>query len=301
MLSQSRDGVPTGAGIGLRLPHIAEVVATLPPVPWLEIHPENFLANPHATELLLEARGHYPISVHTVGISIGSAGGIDRLHLERLRSLIDMVDPFLVSGHLAWSTHAGEYLNDLLPLPYDDETLDLLSTHIDEVQEGLGRPYLVENPSSYVGFGTSTMTELEFLKALARRTGCRLLCDVNNVHLSAHNMGYDAYRFIDGLPAAAIGELHLGGFTPEPDAAEPGGELLVDTHATVVAEPAWDLYAYAIGRFGAKPTLIEWDNDIPSLATLLAEAARADAIAADVLAQESRQESHQGSRRVAVG
>jgi uncharacterized protein (UPF0276 family) len=204
-----------------------------------------------------------------------------------------MVDPFLVSGHLAWSTHAGEYLNDLLPLPYDGDTLDLLSMHIDEVQEGLGRPYLVENPSSYVGFDTSTMTELEFLNALVRRTGCRLLCDVSNVHLSAHNMGYDAYRYIDGLPAEAIGELHLGGFTPEPDEAEPGRELLVDTHATVVAEPAWDLYAYAIGRFGTKPTLIEWDNDIPPLATLLAEAARADAIARDVLAR--------GARRAAAG
>jgi len=293
MLLQSRDGLPIGAGIGLRLPHIAEVVATLPPVQWLEIHPENFLANPHATELLLEARGHYPISVHTVGISIGSAGGIDRLHLQRVRSLIDLVDPFVVSGHLAWSTHAGEYLNDLLPLPYDDETLDLLSTHIDEVQEGLGRSYLIENPSSYVGFGPSTMTELEFLNALVRRTGCRLLCDVSNVHLSAHNMGYNAYRYIDGLPPDGIGELHLGGFTPEPDEGEPGRELLVDTHATVVAEPAWDLYAYALGRFGAKPTLIEWDNDIPPLATLLAEAARADATARDVLVR--------GSRRAAAG
>jgi hypothetical protein len=283
MLSRAISGMPTGAGIGLRLPHIAEIVATLPPLPWLEIHPENFLANPHATELLVMARGHYPVSVHTVGISIGSAGGIDRSHLERLRSLIDLIDPCLVSGHLAWSTHAGEYLNDLLPLPYDEETLNLLSRHIDEVQEGLGRPYLVENPSSYVGFGTSTMTEIEFLNELVARTGCRLLCDVSNVHLSAHNMGYDAYRYIDGLPAEAIGELHLGGFTPEPDKGEPGRELLVDTHSTVVAGPAWDLYAYAIRRFGAKPTLIEWDNDIPPLATLVAEAARADAIAAATL------------------
>src|SRR5947209_1684435 len=166
MLSQSTSRIPAGAGIGLRLPHIAEVVATLPPVPWLEIHPENFLANPHATELLLEARDHYPVSVHTVGISIGSAGGIDRTHLLRVRSLIDIVDPFLVSGHLAWSTHAGEYLNDLLPLPYDEDTLNLLVDHIDEVQEALGRSYLVENPSSYVGFAASTMTEVEFLSEL---------------------------------------------------------------------------------------------------------------------------------------
>jgi uncharacterized protein len=288
MLPQLRDRMPKGAGIGLRLPHIAEIVATLPSVSWLEIHPENFLANPHATELLSKARERYPISVHTVGISIGSADGIDRAHLERVRSLIDSVDPFLVSGHLAWSTHAGEYLNDLLPLPYDEETLDLLAAHLDEVQESLGRPYLIENPSNYVGFGTSTMTEVEFLNALVARTGCKLLCDVSNVHLSAHNMGYNARRYIDGFRAEAIGELHLGGFTAEADDEEPGRELLVDTHATVVAEPAWDLYAYAIGRFGGKPTLIEWDNDIPPLATLLGEAARADEIAAAALAPRPR-------------
>ncbi len=280
----SKRRAPVGAGIGLRLPHIAEIVATLPPAPWLEIHPENFLANPHATELLLEARRHYPISVHTVGVSIGSAGGIDRAHLRRVRALIDSVDPCLVSGHLAWSTHAGEYLNDLLPLPYDEDTLRLLAMHIDEVQDGLGRPFLVENPSSYLGFRSSTMSEVEFLGELVGRTGCRLLCDVSNVYLSAHNMGYDAHRYIDGLPVEAIGELHLGGFTPEADEAQPGAELLVDTHATVVAEPVWELYAYAVRRFGRKPTLVEWDNDLPPLATLLAQAARADEIAVATLA-----------------
>ena len=280
----SKRRAPVGAGVGLRLPHIAEIVATLPPAPWLEIHPENFLANPHATELLLEARRHYPISVHTVGVSIGSAGGIDRAHLRRVRVLIDSVDPCLVSGHLAWSTHAGEYLNDLLPLPYDEDTLRLLAMHIDEVQDGLGRPFLVENPSSYLGFRSSTMSEVEFLGELVGRTGCRLLCDVSNVYLSAHNMGYDALRYIDGLPVEAIGELHLGGFTPEADEAQPGAELLVDTHATIVAEPVWDLYAYAVRRFGRIPTLVEWDNDLPPLATLLAQAARADAIAVATLA-----------------
>jgi uncharacterized protein (UPF0276 family) len=279
--------VPNGAGIGLRLPHLEEVVATPPLVEWLEIHPENFLANPHATELLVALSHRYPISVHTVGVSIGSASGIDRSHLQRVRALIDLIDPVLVSGHLAWSTHEGEYLNDLLPLPYDEESLRVLVTHVHEVQEGLGRPYLVENPSSYVGFGASTMTEVEFLCELAGRTGCQLLCDVSNVYLSAHNMGYDAHEYIDGLPAQAIGELHLGGFTPEEDEANPGAELLVDTHATVVAEPAWDLYAYAIGRFGPKPTLIEWDNDIPPLATLVGEAARADNLAAQAVAGDT--------------
>jgi uncharacterized protein len=280
--------LPLRAGVGLRLPHIKEVVATQPPTGWFEIHPENFLANPHATELLIELSRHYPISVHTVGVSIGSVSGIDRAHLKRVRDLIEMVDPILVSGHLAWSTHAGEYLNDLLPLPYDEQTLQLVATHLDQVQEGLGRQYLVENPSSYVGFGTSTMNEVEFLGELVSRTGCQLLCDVSNVHLSAHNMGYDAHQYIDGLPADAIGELHLGGFTPEEDEANPGSELLVDTHSTAVAEPAWDLYAYAIGRFGPKPTLIEWDNDMPPLPVLLGEAARADEIAAAIVSQERR-------------
>src|ERR671913_1876510 len=174
--------IPTGAGVGLRLPHLAEVMATHPSAAWLEIHPENFLANPHATELLAEVACLYPISVHTVGVSIGSANGIDHQHLRRVRGLIDLIDPVLVSGHLAWSTHEGEYLNDLLPLPYDEETLALLIRHVNEVQDGLGRPYLVENPSSYVGFGASTMNEVEFVCELVHRTGCRLLCDVSNVY-----------------------------------------------------------------------------------------------------------------------
>ncbi len=275
-----QQGIPSRTGIGLRLPHIAEVVATRPSVGWLEIHPENFLANPHATELLVELSQQYPISVHTVGVSIGSAGGIDRAHLKRVRKLIDELNPFLVSGHLAWSTHEGEFLNDLLPLPYNEETLQLLTDHLREVEDGLGRPYLVENPSSYVGFRMSTMTEPEFLCELVRRTGCHLLCDVSNVYLSAHNMHYDAQEYLNGLPADAIGELHLGGFTAEPDDADPGAELLVDAHATPVAEAAWDLYGYAVRRFGPKPTLIEWDNDIPPLGTLIDQAARADSIAA---------------------
>jgi hypothetical protein len=270
---------PTSAGIGLRLPHIEEAVATRPPVAWLEIHPENFIANPHATELLSDLAGSYPVSVHTVGVSVGSATGIDRKHLARVRALIERIDPVLVSGHLAWSTHGSEYLNDLLPLPYTDETLRLVSDQLAEVQDGLGRPFLLENPSSYVGFRGSTMTEVQFLNELVDRAGCRLLCDVSNVYVSSHNMGYDARAYVDGLPATAIFELHMGGFTREEDEATPGGEVLIDTHATRVAEAAWELYTYAIGRFGHRPTLIEWDNDIPALATLLDEMNRADAIA----------------------
>jgi uncharacterized protein (UPF0276 family) len=278
----------TRAGIGLRLPHLAEVVATRPSAGWFEIHPENFLANPHATELLVQLAQHYPISVHTVGVSVGSAHGIDREHLLRVRALIELLDPVLVSGHLAWSTHQGEYLNDLLPLPYDAETLDIVARHIAEVQDELGRPYLLENPSSYVGIATSTMDETEFLAELVRRTGCKLLCDVSNIYVSGQNLGRDPYAYIDRLPAGAVGEFHLGGFTAEEDDAMPGGLILIDTHAARIAGPVWDLYAHAVRRFGFRPTLIEWDNDIPPLAALLAEAEQADAVAAAALAMEKR-------------
>jgi len=276
--SDARPLTAERTGIGLRLPHITEVVATRPSVGWLEIHPENFLANPHGLELLTDLARDYPISVHTVGISIGSADGIDRDHLLRLRRLIDHLHPTLVSGHLAWSTVGGTYLNDLLPLPYTAETLVVVSAHLAEVQNVLGRAYVIENPSSYVSLATSTMTELEFLHALVAATGCSLLCDVSNIYLSGHNMGYDPYQFIDGFPAAAVAELHLGGFTPEDDEATPGGTLLVDTHAHAVAEASWKLYAHAIRRFGPQPTIVEWDNDLPTLAILTGEAARADRI-----------------------
>lgn len=269
----------SGAGLGLRLPHLAEVMTTRPRVPFFEVHPESFLANPHATELLLEIAAHYPISIHTVGVSVGSAEGVNRSHLARVKQLVDRLDPVLLSGHVAWSTHAGEYLNDLLPLPYTAESLAILSTHVDQVQQAFGRPYLLENPSSYVGYAESTMTEPEFLSALVARTGCRLLCDVSNVVLSAHNMGFDARAYLDALPAAAIGELHLGGFEVEDEDEDedgtPGSTVIVDTHGTAIDEASWALYTYAVERFGPLPTLIERDNDIPGFGDLLAEAARA--------------------------
>jgi uncharacterized protein (UPF0276 family) len=254
------------------------MVTTRPPCGWLELHPENFLANPHATELLIELSAHYPISLHSVGISVGSAGGMDTAHLYRIRDLADRIDPVFVSGHLAWSTYGSEYFNDLLPLPYNRETLNLVVRHVQEVQETLSRPYLIENPASYVGFVASNMPETEFLAEVACRTRCRLLCDVSNVVVSAHNMGYDAYGYIDKFPTDAVHQLHLGGYTPEPDEATPDSQLLVDTHAAPIAEPSWDLYAYALRRFGPKPTLIEWDNALPALATLLNEASHAASI-----------------------
>ena len=269
------------AGVGLRLPHLAEVAAGAPTSAWLEIHPENFLANPHARELLLDIAERHAVSLHTVGLSVGSVAGVDREHLQRIRRLVDEVEPILVSGHLAWSTHRGVYLNDLLPLPYNEETLRVVATHVHEVQDALGRPYVVENPASYLGFAGSTLTETDFLSELVTRTGCQLLCDVSNAFLSAANMGYDAYAYIDAFPAHAVAEIHLGGFTREADEATPGGEILIDTHAGAIADSAWDLYAYALRRFGPRPTLIEWDNDLPSFSRLLAEAARADAVATD--------------------
>jgi uncharacterized protein (UPF0276 family) len=199
-------------GIGLRLPHVAEVVATHPSVGWLEIHPENFLANPHATELLIDLARDYPVSVHTVGVSIGSASGLDVPHLERVAALIDKIDPCLVSGHLAWSTAHGQYLNDLLPLPYTEETLQLVADQLARVQDRLGRIFLVENPSTYIGFEHSTMTEVAFLNELVVRTGCRLLCDVSNVFVSGHNMGYDPYAY----PVARCSSIRMRTRSPMP-------------------------------------------------------------------------------------
>jgi hypothetical protein len=277
-----------GAGVGLRLAHLREVATRAPAVEWLEVHPENFLANPHATELLREIGSRRRVALHSVGLSVGSAEGVDRPHLERLRRLAAEIDPLFVSGHLAWSTHGGAYLNDLLPLPYDEESLRIVTAHVHEVQDALGRRYVVENPASYVGFGGSTTPEVEFLAELASATGCGLLCDVSNVYLSAANMGYDAYAYIDAVPADAVAEIHLGGFTAEPDAASPGGEVLIDTHSAPIAAPVWDLYAHALRRFGPRPTLIEWDNDLPTLARLVAEAERADRVAASVAKETKR-------------
>lgn len=265
------------AGIGLRLQHLATVLRDRPQAAWFEVHPENFIANPHAAEMLCEIASLYPISVHSVGISVGSAAGLDRAHLARTAALIERLDPILVSGHLAWSTHEGDYLNDLLPLPYTRESLAIVCDHINVVQDALGRAYHLENPSNYLGFAHSTMTETQFLGTVVARTGCRLLCDVSNIHVSAHNLGYDARRYLDELPGEAIGEFHLGGF--EMEAEEGGTNVIIDTHARPIDGAAWQLYAHAVARFGRRPTLIEWDSALPAIDLLLAEAAKADAVA----------------------
>ena len=276
-------------GIGLRLPHLAEVAEALSSPSnhagpsWLEVHPENFLANPHALELLLEISRHRPVSVHTVGVSVGSVTGIDRHHLKRLTELIERVKPALVSGHLAWSSLGDTYLNDLLPVPYTKESLAIVTDHIREVQDAIGRPYLIENPSSYLGFRSSTLSEPEFLAELVAKTGCRLLCDVSNIWVSSQNMQFDPYAYIDQLPTDAIGEFHLGGYTPEEDPATPENVILIDTHAAPISHPAWALYGYALNQIGWRPTLIEWDNEIPCLRTLLDEAKTADEIRSRIL------------------
>jgi uncharacterized protein (UPF0276 family) len=285
---EHRAAAALAAGVGLRLPHLAEAAAGTDEPGWFEVHPENFVANAHARELLLAVAQRRRVALHTVGLSVGSATGLDHEHLERIRTLADELDAMLVSGHLAWSTNRGQYLNDLLPLPYTDETLRIVTAHVHEVQDALGRRYLVENPASYLGFKASTLAEADFLAELVARTDCRLLCDVSNAYLSAANMGYSAYAYLDALPAGAVAELHLGGFTRESDGATPGAEVLIDTHADAIAAPVWDLYAHALRRFGPQPTLIEWDNDLPAFARLRAEAHTADAVAAAALDEGHR-------------
>ncbi len=265
--------LPSGAGIGLRAPHVGELLATRPAVPWLEVHPENYMSGGPALVLLEAVRREYPVSLHGVGLSLGTAEDIDARHLSRLRSLVDRLEPCLVSEHLSWSTAGGAYLNHLLPLPYTDETLGVVADHIDEVQNALGRRILIENPSSYLRFRHSSMAEPHFLAELARRTGCGLLCDVNNIYVSAWNVGLDAGSYLDALPVQAIGEIHLAGHAAN-DAD--GRTILIDDHGSPVTAPVWKLYQRALERFGSVPTLIEWDTDIPELSVLLGEASVAD-------------------------
>ncbi len=263
------------AGIGLRAPHVGELLATRPAVPWLEVHPENYMMGGAALASLETARRDYPVSFHGVGLSLGSAGDIDRRHLERLKTLVDRIEPCLVSEHLSWSTSGGAYLNHLLPLPYTDETLAVVASHIHEGQETLGQSILIENPSSYLRFRHSTIPEPEFLAELARRTGCRLLCDVNNIYVTAWNLRLDAIGYLDALPTTTVGEIHVAGHALN-DAD--GQTILIDDHGSHVAPPVWTLYREALQRFGPVPTLVEWDTDIPELSVLLAEACTADSL-----------------------
>jgi uncharacterized protein (UPF0276 family) len=266
--------VPARAGIGLRHDHHREVLATRPRVGWLEVHSENFLAG--AAQRMLETlRRDYPISLHGVGLSLGTDAPLDGEHLARIKALTERIEPCLVSEHVSWSTSGGVYLNDLLPLPYTSEALDVMCRHVDVTQHALGRRILVENPSSYLTFAHSTIPECEFIAEIARRTGCGLLLDVNNVYVSACNHGFDAQRYIAALPAVAVQEIHLAGH-----AVKPIGDvtLRIDDHGSAVCDEVWTLYRDTVRTIGPRPTLIEWDCDIPALPVLLAEAAKADAI-----------------------
>jgi uncharacterized protein (UPF0276 family) len=272
--------VPMAAGIGLRSRHIAEMLTRRPSAGWLEVHAENYMGESAAVAALEKLRETYPLSVHGVGLSLGSAGGLDTLHLERLRKVVQRFQPDLVSEHLAWSTADGAYLNDLLPLRYDEEALAIVGRNIEHLQDTLKRRVLIENLSAYIAFSGSTMTEAEFLAALVKRTGCGLLLDVNNVYVSAHNLGFDATAFIDTLPGADIGEIHLAGHAVN---AVGDDAVLIDDHASRVPPAVWSLYSHTLGRIGTRPTLIEWDTEVPELDVLLGEAMWADMLAATIV------------------
>ena len=261
-----------GAGIGLRGPHVNEMLASHPAVGWLEVHAENYMGGGPAVRALERLRRDYPISVHGVGLSLGSAEGLDETHFERLAVLVERLAPGLVSEHLSWSASGGAYLNDLLPLPYTEESLDLVGEHVRRVQDRLGRRLLVENPSRYLSLVASEIPEVEFLDALARRTGCGLLCDINNAYVTCRNIGADAQAYLDALDPDTVGEIHLAGHAVNDADGHP---ILIDDHGSPVADAVWRLYARAIGRFGPVPTLIEWDTDLPPLTRLLDEAATA--------------------------
>ena len=272
-------------GIGLRQPHYRAALDTPPPVGWLEVHSENYLGGGAPLRVLETFRRDYPLSLHGVGLSLGTAGPLDRRHLARVADLVARIEPALVSEHLSWSIAGGVYFNDLLPLPYTEEALAVVAGHVAEMQDALRRPILVENPSTYLEYSHSTIGEVEFLAELVRRTGCGLLLDVNNVYVSAGNHGFDAASYLAAVPAAAVGEIHLAGHSTR----DIDGTLLrIDDHGSAVAEPVWALYAAVLARLGAVPTLIEWDSVIPPLPILVGEAAKAAGLLAKARRGDAR-------------
>ncbi|MGI1663082.1 MNIO family bufferin maturase [Palleronia sp. KMU-117] len=271
--------LPTAPGVGYKPQHFAAILEDPGAVGWLEIHAENYMGDGGRPIAQLRALcDRFPISVHGVGLSIGGERPLDPGHLDRLARLVRWLKPASFSEHLAWSTHDTGFLNDLLPLPYTARTLARVADHIDQVQEALGRRMLLENPSTYLAFAETEMAEVDFLTELVRRTGCGLLLDVNNVFVSATNQQVDPVAYIDAFPLDAVGEIHLGGH--DEDADDVGAPLLIDSHGRAVADPVWALYAHTIALGGRKPTLIEWDNDVPDWPTLRAEAARAGRVLA---------------------
>jgi uncharacterized protein (UPF0276 family) len=264
--------IHASTGVGLRPVHYRQILAERPRVGWFEVHSENYFgAGGQPLHHLESICDTYPLSLHGVGLSLGSVGPLDEEHLRRLGDLISRIQPGLVSEHLSWGRVGPKHLNDLLPLPYTEEALDVVCDHIDQVQERLRRQILVENITSYLQFRHSTIPEGEFIACVARRTDCGILLDVNNLYVNEVNNGIDPVAYLDALPGPAIREIHLAGY-------DRAGTLLIDTHGTRVAAPVWALYAQALDRFGPVATLVEWDTDIPSLEVLLDEASHADAV-----------------------
>ena len=267
------------AGIGLRSQHFPDVLETPPDVGWLEIHSENFIAiGGPRLRALEQVRRDYPISCHSVGLSLGSAEGVDPLHVERLGRLYDGIEPVLISDHLSWSVCDGTYLNDLLPLPYTPEALDIVSRNISYVQDKLRRQLLIENPSTYLKFEFSSVPEWEFIDELVARTGCGVLLDVNNVFVSATNLGFSPTEYIRGIDGSTVCEIHLAGHTQR---QIEGAQVLIDDHGSPVSSQVWRLFEQTLSLIGAKPTLIEWDTDIPPLDVLMREAEKAEGLLFD--------------------
>ena len=261
--------IPPQAGIGLRTRHYQDILDTRPPVGWLEVHSENyFAAGGQPLYYLEQLRALYPLSLHGVGLSLGSADSLNSDHLIKLKALIERFEPGLVSDHLCWCGVDGHYLNDLLPLPYTEEALAHVCARIGQAQDFLGRRLLIENVSSYLQFAQSTIPEWEFVAAVAKQTGCGILLDVNNIYVNSVNHGFDPQRYLAAIPSAAVEEIHLAGF-------DNNGGCLIDTHGKPVSREVWELYAQTVSRLGPRPTLIEWDTDIPPLSVLLGEAATA--------------------------
>jgi len=266
----------SGAGIGLRSRHYRDILATKPPVAWFEVLSENYFGAGGLPIYHLEAvRADYPVTLHGVGMSLGSADPLNIDYLTRLKTLAGQIEPAWISDHLAWISVDGRHVHDLLPLPYTEESLVHFSARVSRVQDFLGRRLLIENPSSYMAYRTTDMTEWEFLQELAQRADCDLLFDVNNVYVSGHNHGFDPLEYLHALPADRIREIHLAGY-------EEHGDYLFDTHGYRVHPPVWDLYRKTIERLGSVPTLIEWDTDIPEFDVLVDEANKAQKVLTEV-------------------
>ena len=269
-----------GAGLGLKPQHYAEAISESAAGAWFEVHPENYMCDGGPRHAALAAvRERHPLSLHGVGLSLAGDEAPDETHLAQLRHLVDRYEPFLVSEHLAWSRRRGAYHPDLLPFPRTSAALVRVAEHIDRTQEALGRRILIENPSLYVALDSHDFSEVEFLISLCRSTGCGVLLDVNNVYVSANNLGYVAETYIDAIPASLIGEIHLAGHAPD---ATLGHDLLIDTHGASVDEAVWDLYRHLITRIGARPTLIERDDNVPAYVDLAAERLAASTILSSV-------------------